>query len=307
MMQTSSSEFKVSVVIVSDYEASAVKSWKVEEHMLKAFAAQTFDEPFEVLLVDNKQYQTNVPKHLYDIIPDLRIVFSNEIQSARLKDYGVEISSGELVAVLEADAPPCQHWLQTLVDVLRLNPDVAVATGRTSYGNENTYKRVLNLLDRSFDDLGKPGTTPHISNNGAVYRRSVLRKFPYPEAATPFLSSRLRNKLIRETGHKFYFHPDAVTFHEIGGWGFIVDVRRNMGYSDMNTFAEKVSYSAIPGLMKRRFKKELSYCKRLGKQYLRWWDWPLFAVIAPIIPFLEVSGMLDAVQRKKEIPNTAYR
>ncbi|MEA5466101.1 glycosyltransferase family 2 protein [Leptothoe sp. PORK10 BA2] len=307
MMQTPSLEFKVSVVIVSDYEASTIKSWKVEERMLKAFAAQTFDESFEVLLVDNEQYQANVPDHLYGIVPNLRIVFSSEIQSARLKDYGVELASGELVAVLEADAPPCQNWLQTLVEILRLNPDVAVATGRTSYGTENTYKRVLNLLDRSFDDLGKPGTTPNISNNGAVYRRSVLKEFPYPDAATPFLSSRLRNKLIREAGHKFYFHPDAVTFHEIGGWGFIVDVRRNMGYSDMNTFSNKIGYSAIPGLMKRRLKKELSYCKRLGKQYLRWWDWPLFVTLAPIIPFLEVPGMLDAVQKKEEIPRTAYR
>lgn len=300
-------EFNVSVVIVSDYEASAVKSWKVEERMLKAFAAQTFNEPFEVLLVDNEQYQTNVPDHLYDIVPNLRIVFSSEIQSARLKDYGVELASGELVAVLEADAPPCPEWLQKLVNILRLNHDVAVATGRTSYGAESTYKRVLNLLDRSFDDLGKPGTTPYISNNGAVYRRSVLKEFPYPDAATPFLSSRLRNKQIREAGHGSYFHPDAVTFHEIGGLGFIIDVRRNMGYSDMNTFAEKVGYSSIPGLMKRRLKKELSYCKRLGTKYLRWWDWPLFAVMAPIIPCLEVPGMIDAIQQKVTIANTAYR
>lgn len=306
-MEALAPEFNVSVVIVSDYEASVSKSWKVEERMLKAFAAQTFDEPFEVLLVDNEQYCTNVPDHLYSIVPNLRIVFSSEIQSARLKDYGVQLASGELIAVLEADAPPCQDWLQTLVGILRLNPDIAVATGKTSYGTENTYKRVLNLLDRSFDDLGKPSSTPHISNNGAIYRRSILREFPYPSSATPFLSSRLRNKQIREAGHKFYFHPNDITFHEIGGWNFIVDVRRNMGYSDMNTFTNKVGYSAIPGLMKRRLKKELSYCKRLGKQYLNWWDWPLFAAMASVIPFLEVPGMLDAIQKRKEIPNTAYR
>ncbi|MEL6488825.1 MAG: hypothetical protein AAFQ95_02590 [Cyanobacteria bacterium J06621_3] len=99
-------KFNVSVVIVSDYESSTVKSWKVEQRRLEAFAAQTFDEPFEVLLFDNEQYQANVPNHLYEIVSNLRIVFSREIQSARLKDYGVEIASGKLVAVLEADAPP---------------------------------------------------------------------------------------------------------------------------------------------------------------------------------------------------------
>lgn len=306
-METSNLDSQISIVIVSDYEANDVKSWKVEELMLKAFSRQTFKQPFEVILVDNEKYQENVPEHLYDIVPNLKIVFSSETQSAKLKDYGVTLSSGALVAVLEADAPPCEDWLRILVEVLRTHPEVSVSTGKTSYGVENTYKRVLNLIDRSYDDLGKAGMSPYISNNGALYRRSVLMDFPYPDAATPFLSSRLRNKLMRTAGHKFYFEPGAITYHAIGDWRFIKDVRRNMGYSDMNTFSNRVGYRAIPSLMKRRWSKELSNCKRLASEYLRWWDWPLMIAMIVIIPFVEIPGMLDAVQKEKIIPGTSYR
>lgn len=56
-METPVSEFNVSVVIGSGYEASAVKSWKVGERMLRAFAAQTCDELFEVLHSHKKESQ----------------------------------------------------------------------------------------------------------------------------------------------------------------------------------------------------------------------------------------------------------
>jgi len=65
------------------------------------------------------------------------------------------------------------------------------------------WRRCLSLVDRAFDDFRRARLTPHVSNNGALYRRHVLERFPYPEAATPFLSSRLRNRAMYEAGHHF--------------------------------------------------------------------------------------------------------
>ncbi len=184
--------------------------------MLEAFSRQMFEQLFEVILVDNEKYQNSVPEHLYNIVPNLK-----------------------LVAVLEADAPPCEVWLCTLVESLRMHPEVSVATGKTSYGMENTYKRVLNLIDHSHNDFGKAGMSPYIYNNGAFYRRGVLTKFLYPDAAMLFLASRLRDELMKKAGYKFYFEPGSVTYHAIGGWKFIKNVRRNMRYSNMKIFLTK--------------------------------------------------------------------
>jgi cellulose synthase/poly-beta-1,6-N-acetylglucosamine synthase-like glycosyltransferase len=301
------SDKQVSVVVVSDYEPSDIKSWETEESILKALAAQTYTAPFEILLVENDQYRNKIPNHFYDLVPNLKIIFSTETQSAKLKDFGVSLTSGELIAVFEADAPPNEDWLRLLVDILQEHPEVSVVSGRTSYGTDNTYMRVANLMDRSFDDLGKPSYSPFVSNNGALYRRSVLEEFPYPDAITPFLSSRLRTNLMKKSGHKFYFEPRAITYHQIGGWSFITDVRRNLGYSDMHMFDRQMSYLSIPQVIMWRLDKQLSYCRRLGRQYLCWYDWPFALLMLLIIPFFEIPGMIDAVQQKEGIPQTAYR
>lgn len=305
-MQSPESQ-SISVVVVSDFEGAEGKLWKDEEVMLEALAQQDFAEPFEVVLVENEEFQNQVPKRLYEIFPNLRLLFTNEVKSAKLKDYGVKHTTSELVAVLEADCPPNRQWLRVLVEAMRQNPDVAVVSGLTNYGNETMYKRVMSLLDRSWDDFGKSCYTPIISNNGALYKREVLEQFPYPEAITPFLSATLRNNKIREAKYKFYFEPEAVMRHAIGGWDFIVDVRRNKGYSAMKYLGYGTGYSAIPKVMSHRWRDHIRGFVKKSGTYLKVRDWPLAFVMMPIVPFLEIPGFLDAINGNKEIPNTSYR
>lgn len=307
MTESNDPQSSVSVVVVSDYEDGENKLWKTEELILTALANQDFQEPFEVLLVESEQFRHSVPQRLYDILPSLKIAFLEETQSAKLKDYGARISSGALVAVLEADCIPCSTWLRVLVEALRNHPEVSVASGRTTYGDHSTYKRALSLLDRGFDDFGRSSLTPYISNNGALYRRQVLEQFPYCEAITPFLSSRLRNQAMREAGYQFFFEPQAVMQHAIGGWDFVRDFRRNTGYSDMMSLSHRISYGEVIRLLMRRLRGEWHDCKRLGKQYLQWYDWPFVFVMLVASRFLEIPGMLDAIQKQEQIPKSAYR
>jgi hypothetical protein len=164
----------------------------------------------------------------------------------------------------------------------------------------------MNLLGRSFDDLGESGLTTYISNNGAIYRRSVLERFPYPEASTPFLSSRMRNQSIKESGHILYFSRNATMRHAIGGINFIRDVCRNTGYSDMMFYGE-VRYSVIPKLLWRRTFRDLVNCWRVGPEYLKWFDWPVALSLMFFARPLEIAGMIDAVKRRAVIPSSAYR
>ena len=296
----------VSVIVVSDYEDAGQKSWRSEREILAALARQDFGRPFEVVLVESEQHRDAAPRDLLAICAGSRIVYAPETQSARLKDFGVGQVDADLVAILEADCLPNPPWLRVLVDVLRQRPDVSAASGRTTYGGETMYRRSLSLVDRSFDDLGRSGITEHVSNNGALYRRSLLRRFPYPPAASPFTSARLRLQAMREAGHVFFFEPTAVMRHGIGGWGFVRDVRRHTGYSDMVRHPTR-GLGSIPGLLWRRRCREARDCLRLGPTYLRWYDWPLTAALLAAAPVLEVPGMLDALRERAAIPKTAYR
>ncbi|MGI9388323.1 MAG: glycosyltransferase [Methyloligellaceae bacterium] len=291
---------------MSDYEGRDTKTWKDERLILTALAQQDFEEPFEIFLIQNNEFREASPDFLFEIIPDLKIVFSDESQSAKLKDHGVQQTTTEYVAVLEADCVPCREWLRLLVGVLRAGKEISVVSGRTIYGQDTMFKRCLSLTDRAFDDLGESGLTIHVSNNGALYRRSVLDEFPYPDAVTPFLSAKPRNQLMHEAGHQFYFERRAVMEHAIGGWDFVRDFRRNAGYADLMHYGEG-QFSDIPRILYRNLKNEVSDCRRLGAQYLHWYDWPLTIFLLFFARILELPGMFDAVRRTNRIPRSSYR
>lgn len=296
----------VSVVIVSDFEDNPQRLWRTERSLLEALARQDFREPFEVILVESERYRDEIPRDLPMICPRFRIVYSAETQSAKLKDVGVSWATAELVAVLDADCLPNEAWLRVLVTVLRERTDVSAVSGRTHYGEETSYRRALSLVDRSFDDLGRPGLTPRVSTNAALYRHSLLTRFPYPESATPFGSAILRMQAMARAGDvRFFFEPAAVVRHAIGGWDFIRDFRRHIGYVDMMSDPAR-RLRSIPRLLWWRFSLHGRDCLRLGRSYLRWYDWPLAVAILAATPFLQVPGMLDAWRERDAIPRTSF-
>jgi hypothetical protein len=217
----------------------------------------------------------------------------------------VSLCTTEWVGVLEADAIPERGWLESLLEAAAAHPEYDVITGRTTYGTDSSWQRALNILDRSFDDHGRSQATPFISNNGALYRTQVLRKFPYPDAETPFLSSRLRNRQIIAAGHKVYFERRAVTRHAIGGIGFVVDFRRHTGFADMQMNNAR-SIGAIPRAITRRMRQEASNIARVHRDYLRWYDWPLVAALFCFARLPELAGMLTA-RKGGPLAHSAYR
>jgi hypothetical protein len=295
-----------SVVIVSDCEEHAQRSWGTERGLLRALARQDFPEPFEVILVEHERYRNEIPSDLPHICPRSRIVFSAERQSAKLKNVGACSAKAELVAVLDADCLPNDAWLRVLVTVLRERPDVSAVSGRTHYGEETSYRRALSLVDRSFDDLGRPGLTPRVSTNAALYRRDLLARFPYPDSATPFESAMRRMHAMARAGDvRFFFEPAAVVRHALGGWHSVRDFRRHIGYIDMMGDPGR-SLRSIPPLLWQRLSFHGRDCLRLGPSYLRWYDWPLAAAFLAATPFLQVPGMLDAWRGREAIPRTSF-
>lgn len=301
-----SKTFDLDVIVVSDYESDAEKTWADERRILGALANQDIGIPFRVILVENETARNCVPPDLTTIFPNITFVFCKEERSIKLKNTGVRHTQSEYVAVVESDCLPNKEWLRSLYEALRSHKEYSIASGRTTYGLDTSYSRCLSVLDRSFDDLGDCGPTPHASNNGAMYKRSVLERFPFPEAVSSFQAGRLRLKKMREAGIKFYFEPRAVMRHALGGYNFIRDFRRNTGHADMIEHNPK-SISEIPRLLVRRARFEWADCRRMGPKYLKVYDWPLLVALFPVTSLLHVPGMMDAIKERKAIPNSAFR
>lgn len=296
----------LSVIVVSDYGDPAERSWADERNILQALAAQDIRQPFEVLLVENESMRDKVPSDLSGIVPDLKMVFFNSDRSSALMNQAIRHTSGKLVALMEADCIPDPGWLRKLVVTLNNYPEISVVSGRTTYGNNTMIERCLSLLHRGFSDLGYSGLTKHISNNGALYRREVLERFPYPETITPFLSSWRRKNRIKKDGHLLFFERSAGMIHALEGWRFIVDLHRNRGYAAM-MIDSQTAYSKIPWLLIKSLLTECSSLYRLGKKYLHYYDLLPALALMVILPFLEIPGMLDAIKGRDHIPGTVYR
>lgn len=168
------------------------------------------------------------------------------------------------------------------------------------------WRRALGLIDRSYDDAGVSGESLHISNNGALYRADVLKAFPYPDAATPFLSSRRRNKKILGAGHQCFSERMARTRHAVGGAGFLWDVHQHAGYSVM-MMRDKPGWFAIPRVLGGLFVADVQNAVRVGPRYLRAQDWPLWfgLLFAARIP--EMWGMMKAARGVHRFNGSAYR
>ncbi len=296
----------ISVIIVSDYEPGQKKDWANECLILQALRNQDIQRPFQVLIVENESYRDCVPKKLSEIFPEYKIIFSSERQSSRLKEFGFRQVDSEYVAIVEADCVPNPQWLRSLMAILEVRSDVSIVSGKTTYGDETMWKRCLSLLDRSFDDIGPPGETSHVSNNGALYLRTILEKFPYPDADSPFLSGGLRWTAMRAAGCKFFFEPQAVMRHRIGGWGFILDFRCHIGFTAM-MLRKRQTVNEIPRMLWWSFRDETLRVYRLGSLYLKWCDWPLMIVLMIVAPILSVPGMLNALKGNAPIRRTSYR
>lgn len=274
--------------------------------MARRLAQQDIGQPFPLIIVENVAHRDRpVPQALYDAFPGAQVVYHDAEESAALKDHGVALCTSEWVAVLEADSTPEPGWLLSLLEAAAKHPQFQVFSGRTHYGAESSWQRALNLLDRSFDDPGHSRSTQHISNNGALYRTAVLRSFPYPSAASPFLSARLRNERILAGGHGAYFERAALTRHAIGGLGFVFEFRRHTGYSDL-LMQGPPTLGKIPVCLGRRMRGELGHIVRVHRQYLRWYDWPLVMGLFAFARVPETLGMLTAL-RNRRFARTDYR
>jgi len=300
------------VVVVSDYAGPGAKDWADERAILEAFGAQDLAESFEIVLVEHERYRSACPDWLTRLAPRTTVHFAAHEWSSRLKDAAVPRCAGTLIAVVEADSVPAPDWLRHLVAAMDADPGIDAASGRTTYGGGSALRRVLGVLDRGWMDPGRPGAIEHLSNNGALYRRALLERFPYPAEPNAFLSARLRNRAMLDAGARLYFEPRAVMEHGFGGLGFEMDMRRNVGFADGRLYLAtarppRSTPRALATLIRRRLAGEWLDCRRLGPQYLRWYDWPLALCLLGCVRLFELPGALAALRGAASLPRTSYR
>jgi Glycosyl transferase family 2 len=307
---------RISVVIVSDYEPGE-KTWGDERSVVGAFLRDELGEPFEVVVTEAlgpTGKSSQVPAELAALAPQVRVHFEPGTRSSTLKDAALKHCRGELIAVVEADCLPERGWLKTLVAELDRNDKLDVVSGRTTYGLNTSLRRVASLLDRGH--MERVFESPHVqvSNNGAVYRRHVLERFKYPDEANPFVSAELRRNAMRQANVVAGVQTQAVMRHAFGGWSFLADVRRNKGFQAARILlhfdsqaARRSKLTLALRALRRRIAEDWATVRAVGSTFLRWYDWPLLALVFLAVRVPEFFGALSADQPERFAQTTAYR
>ena len=127
---------------------SVVVCTRNREHQLKqcldALCRQQYPR-FEIVVVDN----TTGSSHVFDIVDELdapvpvRIVIEAEPGLARARNRGASVSSGSVVAFIDDDAIPADHWLTELAAGYTVTPHAAAVNGSIFPGAIETEAQEL--------------------------------------------------------------------------------------------------------------------------------------------------------------------
>jgi len=294
----------VSVLVVSDYGGGSTDEWDYLRDTLRALSRQTFDERAEMLLLDATPSGQQMPPDVLDIVPSIRVI-GGAGTTRELLNAAVSAASADLVAVLDGDCTMSPNWLGAAVEAMRMHPEVAAVSGRTTYPDKGFSYRVLAVLSRSFLDGGAPGATPFISSNNAIFRRDALLAHPLEDFPRT-LASRLQTEAIRLAGGLLWFEPRMLVTHRFEGWPMERRLRRRVGYRTIrvrqldprvkHAWMLRLGMISIPLITASRIVNSWWDCIRAGRYYgLRWFELPAAFVAAVAVHLLEIGGMVAAL------------
>lgn len=307
---------EISVVIVSDYAGGGEKSWKDLRSALTALAQQDGKVNAEWLLCENKVSARSMPDDIRRMLPNLKLVLSDEGGSYELKNAGFRAATSNIVAMLDADCVPARDWLKNAVAAMKAMPKVVVISGRTVYPAAGLTERILSLLSRSYVDRGVSGPTRFISNNNSIWRRDVYLKNLLPSGLGPF-AGRMQSESIMRTGHQLWFDPSIRVIHDFEGWPMESDIRRNTGYGTIiarlqdpfmpQAWLTHLGVASIPVFVGGKIFDSWQDCVRCASAFeVKWFQIPLVLLCSVVVHLMEIPGMWQAF-RRKAILGTQYR
>ncbi len=304
-----------SVVLVSDYESGEELSWSQLRETLRILAEEPNAEGVEFIFAESRIYSNRLPSDIQNILPGLKIVWSDATTHYELKNEGARAASADVVGFVDVDCLPERGWLTSLMQAFKAHPEVDIVAGRTRYSGRTFAERVFALTSRGYLDPGKAGETHTLGPNNCALRRNVLLKFPFRDDLGAF-GEKLHAEDLRSNGHRIHFEPSMVVVHAHEGWDMERDIRRNAGYCTImaRRIDPRIGYSwlarlgpfTIPAFILARSVYDWRLILRLFRQYsISWYEIPVALLLSTYGHLLEIPGMLVAV--RGEPLQTAYR
>jgi hypothetical protein len=305
----------VTVLVLSDFEIGR-KTWADEIACVASFTNDPHARPAEIIvLAPEADFAAASPPDWSTCPISVRLHGVRASTSTDLKNAGTGLAAHDLIAVVEADSPCQPGWLLNLYRRITSSPHLQVVSGITIYEPLTSLRRVMSMYDRGY--LLTPSQDGHVvqfSSNGALFRKTLLERYPLSSDQSPFVAAHKRQRAFVADHIPMAVASDAVQLHAFSDWPFIRDLRRNKGYqyTRMQELAAprlvaSSAFSRKCAALWTAFQSDWRNLTRLFPFYCRWYDLPLAIVMLGVNRFFEWPGADDAL-RGLELPGkTAFR
>lgn len=305
----------VTLVIVSDFEPGQ-KTWQDEDECLRHFMGDKYGGPSQVIIAASSTYNQTKRPDWSDISSPVKLVFVDSEYSGTIKDGGTKHATEDLLVVVEADCIPKPGCLAQLYAKYRVDKNVSAVTGLTIYEPTSSLRRVSSLYDRAYlEETENNGDAVHISNNGALYEKELLLKFPYEEHASPFITGHKRQIDMKKDGIRFGLNRQAILYHAFDGWPFLFDLRKNKGfqYQIMRSYmlgisantTQKFSWTFI--MFGEGIRSDFRTLWLSFKNFCKPRDLPLALIYPFIVRSFEIWGAVSSHTGHQFVPGSSYR
>jgi glycosyltransferase involved in cell wall biosynthesis len=138
------------------------------------------DPPLEVLVVDDASSDASAAVARK---AGARVLVNPSRRNAGgSRNAGIEATSGELLAFLDADAVPPRDWLARAREILEKDDSIAGVGGSIANGRPGRYGELDYFLNHSEWIGGSAGEKKSIPTMAIVYRRDAVGSARFPES-----------------------------------------------------------------------------------------------------------------------------
>lgn len=178
---------------------------------LRALKAQTLNEPYEIILVDDGSTDGTV-LIAQSFAPGVKTLRQAHRGAAAARNTGIAAAQGEIILFTDADCAPASEWAAVLADAIR--GEVVGAKGTYRTRQQDTVARFVQAeYESKYRRMAGREYIDFIDTYSAAYRRDVLVEVGGFDERLPVDEDQELSFRLAARGYRLVFVPEAVVYH----------------------------------------------------------------------------------------------